>query len=134
VFLDSFREERTYIDVTITNVLRKTGIAKAAVEMGVTASLAYDNKLEGDGARLCAQRGCTFLAVAAESLGGWHAAAIPIIPQLARQAALHTHSDCKSITTLLFRRLSVAIQRGNARLIRSSPFFSDSFSSQAWDL
>ena len=54
-----------------------------------------------------------------ETLGAWHADAVPEITRIARVLARETGKEEKMAISHIFKRLSISLARGNAALILS---------------
>ena len=91
--------------------------AGAATTPGHALNVAYDRKMAGAGEQ-CRQQGIAFIPVVAESLGGWHPAAVEQIRKLGSALARHTGQEESEAISHLVTRCSILLQRGLTAFVR----------------
>ena len=130
---------RTLVDVTVTNPFAGAGqtSARLAGSPAAAAATAYDNKLSKwrDLARSqlnAADISSAFQPLAVTALGAWDERSLHWLKRFSDACAAARVTDKGSTFAQLMTRLSVALWRGNSRLLRAlhAPHAEDSFSCQ----
>ena len=104
------------MDITVVNPLQVATVAGAATTPGHALTFAHDKKVQG-AEEDCGRQGIAFLLMAAESLGGWHAAAEREERKLGVALARHTGQEEGEAIGHLWGRLGILLQRGNAAIL-----------------
>jgi hypothetical protein len=104
-------------DVTVVSPFIQTVLSQAAQQRGHAASKAEQHK-DAKSLELCAAQGILFVPLAVEVLGGWGQIALNTFKRLARMLSERTGRSRSEETTYLYQRLSVSLQRDNARMIQ----------------
>ena len=109
------------IDVSITSPLQNTTILSAAIEAGFAAGERAKSKDEKN-VNNCHDAGIIFLPFVAETFGTWGQISKDIISYIyKRWADKHMENRDKSLNWI-YKKLSVAMHRGNANMtISRSP-------------
>ena len=102
--------------MTVTHPLQDATRARAAAEPGYALTLAFNNKMRVT-AELCNQQGIEFIPVVAESMGGWHKAALEQFRKLGSALARHTGQEEGETISHLITRASVLLQKGLSSLL-----------------
>ena len=74
------------MDVTVVNALQAALVNQVAEDGGRGAAHGYDVKMKKYQER-CKKEGLEFVAMAVDSFGGWHSAALKTLSKLGRQLA-----------------------------------------------
>ena len=104
------------MDVTVINPLQEATGAGAATTPGHALTFAYNRTVRG-AEEDCRRQGISFIPMAAESFGGWHAAAEREIRKLGAALARHTGQVEGEATRHVWQRLGILLQRGNAAIL-----------------
>jgi len=106
------------MDLAVTNTLQPNNSTHAGelVAPGTWAQR-YAALHKARAADICAAQGVDFVPLVVESYGAWDPDAISVLRDIASRQAAHTHESTCSTMTWLMRRLSVTLQRVNARII-----------------
>ena len=117
------RNRPAALDVTVTSDLQNT--PNPAVD--VAARDVRPEILERERVKLlkfeerCAREGILFLPVVAHVLGGWNGDLMEVVHVLATRAHPRMQLDRSAAVARILTRLSVVLQRHNARLILAAP-------------
>ena len=105
------------LDLAVTSPLQQNILAKAAVTCG-EAGRAYEAvKLSKSNASDCAARGINFIPMVVESFGGWAPQASVVLNRVSKLLAERQSVPRSTALRRLHQRLSVTLQRANARSI-----------------
>ena len=103
-------------DVTVTHLLQKATVAKAATCHGHDAREAHTRKMREAG-ELCRNQGIVFTPLALETLGGWHKVAEAELRKLGSALVRQTGQEEGVATGHLFQKLSILLIKGNSAMI-----------------
>jgi len=97
------------MDITVPDTYAESHLQDTACRPGAAADKAAANK----SSRYCDLAGThLFFPVAIETVGTWNQMAVELVREIGRRITLVTEDSRE--TVLLFQRLSIALQRGNA--------------------
>ena len=114
----------TALDVTVTNPLCDTFIARSALEPGYALKAAEERKITQVGDQ-CKKEGIKFTVLPVEMLGGWSKGAVLELKRIARKQARQCGEDEDDQIRFFFQRLSICLLKGNSALLlnRDPSFF-----------
>ena len=119
IFIPRWNRRRdTAFDVTVINPLQQATVTRAAVDPGHALEVARRRK-NAQSFEACQRENIAFVPLPVETLGAWHADAVPEITRIARVLARETGKEEKMAISHIFKRLSISLARGNAALILS---------------
>ena len=97
------------MDITVPDTYAESHLQDTACRPGDAADKAAANK----SSKYCDLAGThLFFPVAIETVGTWNQMAVELVREIGRRITLVTEDSRE--TVLLFQRLSIALQRGNA--------------------
>ena len=113
----------TALDVTVIHPFQQATHAREATDPGYFLRFAYDNKMRGT-ADLCHQQGIQFVPIVANSIGGWHKAALTQFRKLGSALSRNTGTEESICINQIITRSSLLLQKGlSALILNRSPIF-----------
>ena len=91
-------------------------VAGSATTDGHAVNQAFKRKVTWVG-EACRQEGIAFILMAADTLGGWHTAAVEQVKKLGSALARQRGEDEQLEVRHLFQRISLLLQKGNSALL-----------------
>ena len=104
------------LDITVVHPLQADFVSGAATTAGFALDQAHARKMRGS-AEECKAQGISFLPVAVESLGGWHALAVSQVKKIASAMARQEGRQEGEVIGHAFQRLATILQKGNAKIL-----------------
>ena len=108
----------TALDVTVVNAMQTSLIRQVAEDGGRAVEHAQKEKIRKYQER-CSSEGLEFVALAVDTYGGWHPAALVVLSKLGRQLARATGREEGETVRHLRQRLSVVLVRDNMNMLLS---------------
>ena len=105
-------------DVTVVSPLAESCVSRAGQVRGFAAAAAEDRK-DDKAYEKCAVQGLMFVPLAVEVFGGWGKLAREAFGTLAGLAAGRSGKTRAEEYTQFIQRMSIALQRDNARMVQS---------------
>jgi hypothetical protein len=119
LFLPSFSDVPTAVDVSVVHPLHPSRPAHAAVTAGTAAELRAEEKVKLYGEK-CKERRWDLWAVVAETTGAWCQSGQRFIRRLARKRALKTGEGFREVAAEAWTVVAHALARAVARqLVRA---------------
>jgi len=110
--------KRTYVDARIVNCLAPSNRARALTQLAVADKAAKDKTTKW--APKANAVGATFVPFVAETPGGLHKQAVGLIKAIAAACSDYAMYSRLEMLTTLTQAVAVAIQRGNARILKEA--------------
>jgi hypothetical protein len=105
----------------VVNALQTALVHQVAENGGKAVTQAYDAKIKKYKER-CSKEGLEFVAMAADTFGGWHPAALQILSKLGRQLGRVTGREEEETVRHLRQQLAVVLVRDNMnRMLSRAP-------------
>ena len=114
IFLPSFSDVPTAVDVSVVHPLHPSRSTQAAVTTGAAAEARAEEKVTLYG-ELCKERNWDLWAVVAETTGAWCQSGQRFVRQLARKRALKTGEIFREVAANTWMALAHALARAVAR-------------------
>ena len=108
----------TAVDISVVSTLQKGLLVAGAAKAGHALALRVASKTSLHNAA-CEGAGVSFSPLVVETLGGWDAAAVRLVQQLASFSSRRLGTVYSVTVSQMFQRLSLILQRGNAILLTS---------------
>ena len=106
----------TALDVTVVNALQSALVRQVAEDGGKAVTHAHNEKTKKYKER-CSKEGIMFSAMAVDTFGGWHPAALKILSKLGRQLARVSGREESDTVRHLRQRLAVLLVRDNMSML-----------------
>ena len=104
--------------MTVVNALQTALVRQVAESGGKAVTHAHDVKMKKYQER-CSKEGLEFVAMAVDTFGGWHPAALQILSKLGRQLGRVTGREEEETVRHLRQRLAVVLVRDNVNMMLS---------------